>query len=154
MSLVDQAAGLHGLTLFDSKRSDSETSEKNDRPLRLLNANDSYSAQRNDRVCINKPAFLSLDGLIKPMKCCWDKSSFYQEKTVSLVSWYFELSQPQRITSGPNINFALSSGYPFHKSSYHKSCLLSLFIFRGHSTRELDSGRVNMKLTDLVWQKL
>ena len=32
--------------------------------------------------------------------------------------------------------------YSFHKSSYHKSCFLSLFIFRRHSTRELACGRV------------
>ena len=30
----------------------------------------------------------------------------------------------------------------FHKSSYHKSCILSLSIFRGHSTREPASSRV------------
>ena len=30
----------------------------------------------------------------------------------------------------------------FHKSSYHKSCVLSLFIFRGYSTREPVSSRV------------
>ena len=51
-------------------------------------------------------------------------------------------SQPQRITSGLNTNFTLSPGYSFHKSLYHKSCFLSLFIFRGHSTREPASSRV------------
>ena len=51
------------------------------------------------------------------------------------VSWCFEHSQPQRITSGLNTNFILSP-------SYHKSCFFSLFIFRGHSTREPASGRV------------
>ena len=30
----------------------------------------------------------------------------------------------------------------FHKSSYHKSCFLSLFIFRRHSTREPVSNSV------------
>ena len=39
-----------------------------------------------------------------------------------LISWCFELSQPQRITSGLNTNFSLSPSYSFHKSSYHKSC--------------------------------
>ena len=29
-----------------------------------------------------------------------------------------------------------------HKSSYHKSCFLSLFVFRGHSTREPASSRM------------
>ena len=53
-----------------------------------------------------------------------------------LVSWCFEPSQPQRITSGLNTNFTLSPSYSFHKSSYHKLCFLSLFVFRGHSTRE------------------
>ena len=34
-----------------------------------------------------------------------------------LVSWFFEPSQTQRITSGPNRNFTLSPSYSFHKSS-------------------------------------
>ena len=61
-----------------------------------------------------------------------------------LFSWCFEPSQPQRFTSGlnTNFNFTLSPSYSFYKSSYHKSCFLSLFIFRGHSTREHASGRV------------
>ena len=64
-------------------------------------------------------------------------------RTVSLlVSWFFEPSQPQRITSGLNTNFTLSPSHSFHKSSYHKSCLLSLFIFRGRSTRKPTSGRM------------
>ena len=40
-----------------------------------------------------------------------------------------------------NTNFTLSPRYSFHKPSYHKSCFLSPFIFRGHSTREPASGR-------------
>ena len=59
-----------------------------------------------------------------------------------LVSWWFEPSQPQRMTSGLNTNLTVSPGYSFHESSYHKSCFLSLFIFCGHSTREPASGRV------------
>ena len=50
-----------------------------------------------------------------------------------LVSWCFEPSQPQRITSELNTNFTLSLSHSFHKSSYHKSCLLSLSNFRGQS---------------------
>ena len=38
-----------------------------------------------------------------------------------LVSWCFEPSQRQRITSGLNTNFTLSPSYSFHKSVYHKS---------------------------------
>ena len=38
----------------------------------------------------------------------------------SLVSWYFEPSQPQRITSGLKANFNLSPSYSAHKSSNHK----------------------------------
>ena len=38
--------------------------------------------------------------------------------------------------------YSISKSYSFHKSSYHKSFFFSLFIFRGHSTRELASGRV------------
>ena len=39
--------------------------------------------------------------------------------TVSeLVGWCFESSQPQRITSGLNTNFALSPSHSFHKSCF------------------------------------
>ena len=44
------------------------------------------------------------------------------KKRQKLVSWCFEPSQPQRITSRLNTNFTLSPSYSFHKSSYHKSC--------------------------------
>ena len=67
---------------------------------------------------------------------------FNKELVSQLVSWCFEPSQPQRITSGLNTNFTLSPSYSFNKSSYHKSCLLSLFIFRGHPTREPAFSRV------------
>ena len=59
-----------------------------------------------------------------------------------LVSCCFEPSQPQRITSGLSTYFTLSPSYLFQKSSYHKSRFFSLFIFRGHSTRESASSRV------------
>ena len=62
---------------------------------------------------------------------------------ILLVSWCFEPSQLQNITSGLNTNFTPSPSYSFHKSLYHKlCCLFSLFIFRGHSTQEPASGRV------------
>ena len=61
---------------------------------------------------------------------------------LQLVSWCFEPSQPQRITSGLNTNFALSPSYSFHKSSYHKSCFFGLLIFHGQSTPEPASSRV------------
>ena len=61
-----------------------------------------------------------------------------------LVSWCFEPSQPQRITSGLNTNFTISPSYSIHKSSYHKTCFfLSLFIFWRYSTRKPASGRVS-----------
>ena len=44
-----------------------------------------------------------------------------------LVSWCFEPSQPQRITSGRNTNFTLSPNNSSHKSSYHKSCFFVFF---------------------------
>ena len=59
-----------------------------------------------------------------------------------LVSWCFEPSQPQRITSGLNTNFILPPSYSFHKPWYQKSWVFSLFIFRGHSTREPAFSRV------------
>ena len=74
---------------------------------------------------------------------CW--SSFLSgcaKVTSKLVGWCFEPSQPHRITSGLNTNFTLSPSYSRHKSSHYKSRFLSLFIVRGHSTREPDSGKV------------
>ena len=64
-----------------------------------------------------------------------------------LVSWCFEPSQPQRMTSGLKINISLSPDYSFHKSLNHKPLFLkphlsvkymfwNLFIFRGHLTRK------------------
>ena len=37
-----------------------------------------------------------------------------------LVGWYFEPSQPQRVTSGLKTNFNLSPGYSAHKSLNYK----------------------------------
>ena len=39
---------------------------------------------------------------------------------VVVISWCFEPSHPQRITSGLNTNFTLSTSHSFHKSPYHK----------------------------------
>ena len=64
------------------------------------------------------------------------------EREREKVSWCFEPSQPQRISSALNTNFTVSPSYSFHKSSYHKSCFLCLFIFRGHLRREPASSRV------------
>ena len=69
-----------------------------------------------------------------PFHQVWPKPSCKaQWKEDALVSWCFEPRQPQRITSGLNTNFNLSSSHSFQKSSYHKSCLFffSLFLFRG-----------------------
>ena len=71
-----------------------------------------------------------------------DPCFYYQGILTYLVSWCFEPSQPQRITSGLNSDFTLSPSYSFQKSSYYKSCFLSLFIFRGQSAREHASSRV------------
>ena len=68
--------------------------------------------------------------------------SIQNELHLAAVSWCFESSQPQRITSGLNTNCTLSPSYSFHKSSYHKSSFFSLFIFCGHSTGEPASSRV------------
>ena len=50
---------------------------------------------------------------------------------LQLVSWCFEPSQLQRITSGLNTSFTLSSTYSCHKSSYHKSCFLAYLYSAG-----------------------
>ena len=59
-----------------------------------------------------------------------------------LVSWCFQASQPRRITKGLNTNITLPPRYSFHNSSYQNSWFLSLFTFRGNSTREPVSDRV------------
>ena len=58
----------------------------------------------------------------------WNQMTALRFQTGELVSWCFEPSQPQRITSGLNKNFTLSAGYSFHKSSYHKSCFFLVFF--------------------------
>ena len=75
------------------------------------------------------------------MHTLWTYIAFFRYcNKLNLVSWCFEPSQPQRTTLGLNTNFTLS--YSFHKSSYHKSCFLRLYIFRGHSKREPASSKV------------
>ena len=77
---------------------------------------------------------------------CYDKQGgliyCISHPNAGLVSWCFEPSQPQRITSGLNTNFTPSPNYSFHKSSYHKSCFLSLSIFLGRSIWEHASSRM------------
>ena len=54
---------------------------------------------------------------------------------VKLVSWCFEPSQPQRITSGLNTNFTLYPSHSFHKSWYHKSCFFFLVYLNSMGTQ-------------------
>ena len=95
-----------------------------------------------------------------------DRLKFVFSRGSWLVSWCFEPSQPQWITSGLSTNFILSPGYSFRKSSFHKSCycccflflffcvFFSLFISRGHSTREPAFGRVTyFILRERFWKK-
>ena len=70
---------------------------------------------------------------------CYDKQGgliyCISHPNAGLVSWCFEPSQPQRITSGLNTNFTPSPNYSFHKSSYHKSCFFSLFFLYSAGTQ-------------------
>ena len=80
---------------------------------------------------------------LKPLHYCAYSFLCVYGPIGAIVSWCFESSQPQRITSGLNTNLTLSPSYSFRKSFYHKSCFFySLFIFLGHSTREPASNRV------------
>ena len=54
-----------------------------------------------------------------------------------LVTWCFQPSQPQRITSGLNTNFNLSPSHSLHKSSYHKSCFWAYLYSAGTQHRNL-----------------
>ena len=49
-------------------------------------------------------------------------SQLVTQSVSQLVSWCFEPSQPQRITSGLNTNVTPSPSYSFYRSSYHTSC--------------------------------
>ena len=72
----------------------------------------------------------------------WPNSAVQNANGTWSVSWCYEPSQPQRITLGLNTNFNLQLNTNFNlqviisQTSYHKSCFLSLFIFRRHSTWE------------------
>ena len=59
-----------------------------------------------------------------------------------LVSWCVEPSQPQMFTSGLNTKLHSSSKLFISQVIIPQVMFLSLFIFRGHSTREPASGRV------------
>ena len=74
----------------------------------------------------------------KPQHCI-QLMAWIQQK---LVSWSFEPSQQQRITSGLNTNFILSQSYSPHRYWDRESCFFSLFLFRRHSTQEPASSRV------------
>ena len=61
----------------------------------------------------------------------------------SLVSWCFEPSQPQRITTGAEHKLHSISKLVISQVIIPQSHVFSsLFIFRGHSTREPASSRV------------
>ena len=79
--------------------------------------------------------------LVSKLVSVW-VSEWVRQRESEWVRECFEPSQPQRITSGLKKNFTLTPSYSFHKLSYHKSCFLSLLIFRGHSTWESASSRV------------
>ena len=51
---------------------------------------------------------------------------FPSGRAAGRISWCFEPSQQQRITSGLNTNFTLSPSYSFHKSLYQRPLLLKL----------------------------
>ena len=63
-----------------------------------------------------------------------------REAEEELVSWCFEPSQPQMITSGLNTNFTLFPSYSFHKSSYHKSCFFVVVFLPIYIPRALNTG--------------
>ena len=88
-----------------------------------------------------------LSGCTNRKQFCCDKISFTVTKLPQvfadyLVSWCFEPSQPQRITSRLNTNFTLSSKSFISQVIIPQVMFLSLFILRGHLTREPASGRV------------
>ena len=64
---------------------------------------------------------------------CWNHTQIIVQSTsqhrILLVSWCFEPSQPQRITSGLNTSFILSPSYSFHKSLHHKPYVFFAYLY-------------------------
>ena len=67
-------------------------------------------------------------------------SQLVTQSVSQLVSWCFEPSQPQRITSGLDTNFTPSPSYSFHESFYRKSCFCVCFFWPIYIPRALSSG--------------
>ena len=78
----------------------------------------------------NQPWYKCTENIHKHQKNVFEVSQ--------LVSWCFQPSQPQRITSGVNTDFTLSRSYPFHKSSFHKSCVV--FFYPIYIPQALNTG--------------
>ena len=74
--------------------------------------------------------FLSWKKKKKKTKKLQIKSQRLMSVLTQLLIWCFEPSQPQMIKTRLNTKFNLSPSHSLHKSSYHKSCFFSLFIFR------------------------
>ena len=149
-----RTAGGSGKQAHDSVQKKKKEEDFNKSRLRLLSNVEYFTTQnrRYQSCCDLTFRWLKFNhtGGVKRHSAIWTWSEQNSMLTSSimyalygkLISWCFEPSQPQRITSGLNANFTLSRNYSFHESSYHKSCFFSLFIFRGHSTREAAPGRV------------
>ena len=87
-----------------------------------------------------------------------DPKNIYSPTSVGsaeLVSWCFEPSQPQTITSGLNTNFNLSPSYSLHKSLYHKSSFFFFFFFislSNHTSNSIHNfGTQNQKNKHMFW---
>ena len=52
-----------------------------------------------------------------------------KHQNTQLLSWCFEPSQPQKITSGLNTYFTLSPSYSFHKSSHHNAQVMFFWAY-------------------------
>ena len=103
--------------------------------IRILTLNctgrwNTFCEKKNKRCIVNT---LSVRQLVSALRSVNHKG---------LHQGWTQASLYLRITSGLNTNLTLSPSYSFHKSSYHMSCFLSLFIFRGYSTREPAFSRV------------
>ena len=79
-------------------------------------------------------AFVDSSALMTKMRGDSDFWSLPPLTVSQLVSWCFEPSQPQRITSGLNTNFTPYPSHSFHWSSYHKSCFQHIYIPRALNT--------------------
>ena len=99
----------------------------------------------------NKLLCILVYGKRTTLTCSNTKMGNQWEEVSWLVTWCFEPSQPQKITSGLKTNFSQSPRYLFHKSLNHMSVFsLSLSLSNRSSDSIHKFGMQNQKNDDTL----